>query len=90
VLTKVQAARVAKMAQAGMARAIRPVFTPMDGDVVFALSTGRVPLADPVRDVARIGMAAADCLSRAIARGVHAADTLDDWPGYRDIYPSHG
>jgi L-aminopeptidase/D-esterase-like protein len=89
-LTKAQAARIAKMAQAGMARAIRPVFTPMDGDVVFALSTGRVALADPVRDVARIGMAAADCLSRAIARGVHAADTLGDWPAYRDIYPSDG
>jgi L-aminopeptidase/D-esterase-like protein len=89
-LTKAQAARIAKMAQAGMARAIRPVFTPMDGDVVFALSTGRVALADPVRDVARIGMAAEDCLSRAIARGVHAADTLGDWPAYRDIYPSDG
>lgn len=85
-LTKAQAARVAKMAQAGMARAIRPVFTPMDGDVVFALSTGQVALADPVGDLARIGMAAADCLSRAITRGVFSADALGDWPAYRDAY----
>ena len=86
VLTKAQANRVARMAQAGMARAIRPVFTPMDGDVVFALATGRVPIGDPARDVARIGMAAADCLSRAVARGVFAAQGQGDWPAYTDIY----
>ena len=33
--------------------------------------------------VAEIGMMAADCLSRAIARGVYAAETLGDSPGYR-------
>ncbi|MBO22471.1 MAG: peptidase T4 [Rhodospirillaceae bacterium] len=87
-LTKGQAMRVAKMAQAGMARAVRPVFTPMDGDVVFALSTGRKALRDPVGDVARIGMAAADCLARAIARGVFAAETLGEWPGYIEAYPA--
>ena len=89
-LTKAQASRVAKIAQAGLARAIRPVFTPMDGDVVFALATGRVALAEPVEDVARIGMTAADCLSRAVARGVYAAETMGDWPGYRDVYPAAG
>lgn len=91
VLTKAQARRVARMAQAGLARAIRPVFTPMDGDVVFALSTGRVPIGDSVRDVARIGMAAADCLARAVARGVFAAQGpgqgQSDWPAYTDAYP---
>ncbi|MBN43172.1 MAG: peptidase T4 [Alphaproteobacteria bacterium] len=87
-LTKAQAARVVKMAQAGMARAVRPVFTPMDGDVVFALATGRVIMPDPVGDVAQIGMAAADCLSRAIARGVFAADTLGECPAYQNVYPT--
>lgn len=90
VLTKAQAVRIAKMAQAGMARAIRPVFSPMDGDVVFALSTGRRSLADPVGNLADIGMAAADCLSRAIARGVFAAEALGDWPAYSEAYPALG
>ena len=86
-LTKAQVTRVARMAQAGMARAIRPVFTPMDGDVVFALATGHMPVTDPVADVARIGMAAADCLARAVARGVYAAAGQGDWRAYKDTYP---
>ncbi|MDA0785433.1 MAG: P1 family peptidase [Proteobacteria bacterium] len=90
VLTKAQAARVARMAQAGFARAIRPVFTPMDGDVVFALATGQVPISDPISDVARIGMAAADCLARAVARGVYMASGQGDWPAYKDTYPDRG
>lgn len=89
-LTKAQAARVARMAQAGLARAIRPVFTPMDGDVVFALATGQVPVSDSISDVARIGMAAADCLARAVARGVFAASGQGVWPAYKDIYPVSG
>jgi L-aminopeptidase/D-esterase-like protein len=87
VLTKAQASRVARMAQAGLARAIRPVFTPLDGDVVFALATGQMPIGDSVRDVAQIGMVAADCLSRAVARGVFAAHGQGDWLAYRDAYP---
>lgn len=87
-----QARRVAVMAQAGLARAIRPVFTPMDGDVVFALSTAkdgaREAESDPTA-VARIGMAAADCLARAVARGVFHARALDDhWAAYADAYPA--
>ena len=73
LLTKPQAARLAVMASAGLARAINPVFSPLDGDIVFAAATGKKPLADPVRDLARIGAAAADCLARAIARGVYEA-----------------
>ncbi|MBT7361262.1 MAG: P1 family peptidase [Rhodospirillaceae bacterium] len=90
VLSKAQVTRVARMAQAGMARAIRPVFTPMDGDVVFALATGQIPVSDPVSDVARIGMAAADCLARAVARSVFEASGQGDWPAYRDTYPVSG
>src|SRR5215475_7743464 len=54
-LTKSQAKRLAIMAQDGLAHAIFPVHTPIDGDLVFAASTGRVPLADPVRGLMRIG-----------------------------------
>jgi L-aminopeptidase/D-esterase-like protein len=86
-LTKAQARRVATMAQAGLARAIRPVFSPMDGDVVFALSTGMHEIEDAIADTARIGMAAADCLARAVARGVFAARGFEGWPAYADTYP---
>lgn len=65
--------RIAIMAQTGLARAIYPVHTPLDGDVVFALATGLAPFApDPWR-VARLGALAAETLARAIARGVYEA-----------------
>ena len=74
VLTPAQARRIAVMAQDGLARAIRPAHAPFDGDVVFALATGRRPLGDaPDVVLTRLGALAADCLARAIARGVFAA-----------------
>ncbi|GIU66213.1 P1 family peptidase [Candidatus Phycosocius spiralis] len=73
-LTPAQAKRMAQMASAGLARAIRPVFAPFDGDVVFALSTAHQPLAEPSQlTITRIGALAADCLARAVMRGVYAA-----------------
>ncbi len=78
-LTPAQARRVAMMAQDGLARAIRPVHAPFDGDVVFALSTARRPLPGPEAfAVARIGALAADTLARAVARAVFEAGP---WPG---------
>ena len=85
-LTKAQAKRVAIMAQDGLARAIRPVHTPLDGDTLFVLSTGARPLGEPLVDIPRIGMLAADCVARAIARGVYEADGVGDHPGYQDRY----
>ena len=73
---------------AGLARAIRPVFSPFDGDVVFALSTGRQPLAEPHNlTLARIGALAADTLARAVARVVYAARSWspDGPPCWRDL-----
>ena len=73
-LTPAEAQRVAKMAMAGMSRAIRPVFAPFDGDVVFCLSTAQVQRPDQGPFLlARIGELAAACLARAIARGVYEA-----------------
>mgnify|MGYP001150591627 FL=1 len=90
VLTKPEARRLAVMAQDGMARAIHPVHTPLDGDVVFALATGRKPMNDPTLDMLRIGAAAARCLSRAIARAVYEAGQDGrgpaKWPAYRDSF----
>jgi L-aminopeptidase/D-esterase-like protein len=79
VLTPAQARRVAIMAQDGLARAIRPVHSPFDGDVVFALSTARRPMPEAADyAVARLGALAADCLARAVARAVFEAIA---WPG---------
>ncbi|MDX2236140.1 MAG: P1 family peptidase [Hyphomonadaceae bacterium] len=83
-LTPAQAKRVAQMASAGLARAIRPAFAPFDGDVVFALSTGRRAAPDPMA-LARIGAAAADCAARAVARGVYAATQTTGLPTWRSL-----
>jgi L-aminopeptidase/D-esterase-like protein len=74
-LSKVQAKRIAMMAQTGFARAIYPVHAPMDGDVVFAAATGERPI-DPLIGMTELGMVAANVVARAIARGVHAATAL--------------
>ncbi len=75
-LTPAQCKRIAMMAQTGMARAIYPVHTPLDGDIVFAAATGAKPLNDPLVDVTALGIAAANVLARAIARGVYEAKAL--------------
>jgi D-aminopeptidase len=73
VLTKAGAKRMAVAAHDGLARAVVPAHTPLDGDLVFGVATGDRPLADPLREAAAIGHAAAVCLSRAIARAVFHA-----------------
>ena len=83
-LTSVEAKRLAVMAQDGLARAIRPVHTPYDGDVVFALATGVRALGEPrPLMLARLGTIAADCLARAVARGVYEARATDGTAAYR-------
>jgi len=84
-LTPAEARRVAIMAQDGLARAIRPIHTPFDGDVLFVLATATKPL-DPenrAREILQLGSIAADCVARAVARGVYEAETLGDSIGYR-------
>jgi L-aminopeptidase/D-esterase-like protein len=73
-LGTVECKRIAMMAHDGIARALRPAHTPFDGDTIFALASGAVALEASQRravQVGRIGSAAADCLTRAIARAVH-------------------
>jgi D-aminopeptidase len=92
-LTKAEAKRLAVMAQTGLARAIYPVHTPLDGDVVFAAATGRRPLADRLAGLTALGSAAANCLARAVARGVFAATALPfagALPSWRDRFASAG
>jgi len=80
VLTKSQAKRLAVMADDGLARALRPAHAPMDGDTVFAVATLQKPMREAAFELTDIGHTAADCLSRAIARGVFEAHALP-FPG---------
>lgn len=82
-LTKAQAQRMAVAAHDGMARALAPSHTPLDGDLVFSVATGARDLSDPLTETFRLGHAAATCLARAIARAVWLAGAL---PG--DLQPS--
>jgi D-aminopeptidase len=75
-LTTSQCQRLAMMAQTGLSRAIYPVHTPLDGDIVFAAATGAKPLHDPLADLTALGAIAANVLARAIARGVYEAKAL--------------
>jgi L-aminopeptidase/D-esterase-like protein len=87
-LSQAQCKRLAMMAAAGMARAILPVFTPFDGDIVFALATGKTPLANPALALPYLGAAAANCIARSIARGVYAASGSlpDGTPAYATLF----
>jgi L-aminopeptidase/D-esterase-like protein len=85
-LTPAEAKRISQMASAGLARAIRPVFAPFDGDVVFTLATGARETPEPrPLAIARLGALAADCLTRAVARGVHAAASVGAHRAWRDL-----
>jgi L-aminopeptidase/D-esterase-like protein len=79
-LTKPEARRLAIMAHDGIARALRPSHTCIDGDTIFAAATGTAKSVPTVRDRIEIGLIAADCLSRAIARAIYEADALP-FPG---------
>jgi L-aminopeptidase/D-esterase-like protein len=91
---------VATAAHDGFAHAVRPAHTPLDGDTVFALATGAVevlpeaggdgvPAAfSPETALAgQVGVAAADCLARAVLAGVLAAESVAGIPAYRDVLP---
>jgi L-aminopeptidase/D-esterase-like protein len=80
-LTKAEAKRLAVMTHDGYARALWPSHTPMDGDSIFAIATGKM---DASVNMIVIGSAGAACMARAIARGVYEAtpapgDLLPTW-----------
>jgi L-aminopeptidase/D-esterase-like protein len=79
-LDKVQATKVAQMAHDGLARAIHPVHTQFDGDLVFALSLGRKRA-----DLNSLGTAAAEATAEAIVRAVEAAQGLGGVPSCREL-----
>ena len=88
-LSKGSATRLAIMASGGIALAMRPAFGPADGDIVFAASTARATTTPDLRDLTEIGMLAADCVARAVARAVYEASPLvgvPRWPSWRQLY----
>jgi L-aminopeptidase/D-esterase-like protein len=77
-LEKAGAAKVAQMAHDGLARVIRPAHTMLDGDTIFALSTG-----NKNADVTTVGAFAAEAMAEAILRAVQAAETAGGLPGLK-------
>jgi D-aminopeptidase len=82
-LSAPEALRMATAAQDGIARAVVPSHTLLDGDLVFGVATGERPITDPVADQYILGHAAACCLARAIARAVYLATPMEG-----DIFPA--
>jgi L-aminopeptidase/D-esterase-like protein len=86
-LTKAQATRLAQVAHDGLARTIRPVHTPMDGDTLFAAGTGTAP-ADTPTEMTLLSIMAAEVTAQAVVNAVRAAQGLrsgDLWlPAWRD------
>lgn len=87
-LTKAQCAKLASVAHGGMARALNPVHTLFDGDVVFGVSTGDGPTPDLAR-FNEILAAGADVVTRAITRAILDAVATTTpagiWPAWRDL-----
>lgn len=82
-LTKAQAKRLAIMAHDGFARALWPSHTPLDGDMIFALSNGKKQLPDQEDAFITLGARAAAVMARAVARGIYAAQGEDG-----DLFPT--
>lgn len=83
-LTKSQSTKVAQMAQDGVARAVVPAHTPLDGDTMFALAVGGY---EGDANVLTIGALAADVVTTAILRAVRAATGLEGIPAASELTP---
>jgi L-aminopeptidase/D-esterase-like protein len=86
-VSAVELKRIAIMAADGFARALRPVHSPFDGDIVFGVTTAMRAVGEPrQRNIMRLGSIAADCVARAIARGVYEAQSLGPMKSYRELF----
>lgn len=89
VLTKAQAQRLAQVSHDGLARAINPVHTMLDGDTLFALATGA---SGKSADMLLLATLAAEVTARAVVNAVRAADSLSvaemNWPAAGDLRPA--
>jgi L-aminopeptidase/D-esterase-like protein len=92
ILSKAQASKLAAVAHDGMARAIRPIHSMVDGDTVFCLASDRRPVAeDPMRALFAFNTllaAAADVFTDACLDAMLAATSRGSWKSYSDLAPS--
>lgn len=72
-LSKLEAKQVAVMAHDGFPRALYPVHSPGDGDLLFVMATGEYPVPREELSLLALGTTAANVVARAIAQGIHAA-----------------
>lgn len=86
-LTKAQCQKVSGIGHDGLARAVDPVHTMLDGDTVFTLATCGAGVPDPVAFHALL-TEAATCVTRAVARAMLAAESTHGMRSYRDAFPS--
>ncbi|MGO4341811.1 P1 family peptidase [Pedococcus sp. 2YAF34] len=90
-LTKAQCQKVAGLGHDGLARALHPVHTLLDGDTLFTLATGERPPPD-LPGLHALMVAAGDCVTRAVGHAVLAATSVSngavDLRSYRDAFPS--
>ena len=93
-LTKAQCTKMAAVAQNGMARALNPVHTMFDGDVIFGVSTAAAAAPDHL-GFHQITVAGADVVTRAIVRALlgaqHTSTPAGDWPSWSEVaFPGDG
>jgi L-aminopeptidase/D-esterase-like protein len=83
-LSPPEAARLAELAHLGLAAALSPPHTTVDGDTLFGLSTTG-PASGPRVSLDALGLAAADCVAAAVGRGIRAATSLGGVPAWQDL-----
>lgn len=88
VLTKPQAHRLAQVAHDGLARAINPVHTMLDGDALFAMGTGK---SGKTASMLLLATLAAEVTARAVVQAIRAARGItvgaQTWPAASDLLP---
>ena len=90
-LTKAQCQKVSGLGHDGLARAVNPVHTLLDGDTLFTLATGERP-APELPELHALMVAAGECVTRAVGHALLAAESVAngsvDLRSYRDAFPS--
>ncbi len=81
-LTKTEVTKLAGMSHAGLSRTINPVHTPLDGDTIFALSTGDFPQHV---DLITLGALAADVVASAVLNAIQSAIAYNSIPAAGDL-----
>ena len=97
-LTKAEAGKVASVAHDGLARAVRPAHSMVDGDTIFGLATGEVDLTSaPSRlhaaatrnaELNLLLVAAAEVFAAACTHAILSATSIGDRPSYPDLRPT--